>query len=92
MCNEGERTSAVLLRQVGEAPDVAQPHSVAHGRQQERELTVPGLSLLLTLLRLEDRLTLARPHHLGVQPRRRRLQHRLLHAQRKQPSDQANTM
>lgn len=65
------RTSTILLRQVGEAPDVAQPHGVAYGSQQEGKFAVPGLSLLLALLRLEDRLALTRPHHLGVQPRRR---------------------
>ncbi len=39
-------TPSVLLRQVGEPPDVSQPDGVPDGGQDEGELRVPGLPRL----------------------------------------------
>ena len=45
-------TSAVFLREVGEAPDVAEADRVADGGQDEGDLGVPRLALLAPLVTL----------------------------------------
>ena len=49
--NVEDFTSSVFLSQVGKPPDIAQPHRVPYGGQDEGQLAVPGLPLLLCKVR-----------------------------------------